>query len=152
MGLSMRLLGLGICLWITGACLAEAPKDDAEARKQLCGVWRGFAVEGKGERPDRGPVKLELTITEKSIKGIQIKPDGNIDHGEGEFTFDLAADPRSFDATKTSDRRKASYLGIYTLEGDTLKWCVSPQKTRPKTFETSKGQFLLILKRDPAGK
>lgn len=124
--------------------------DDADARKAMVGTWRGFAVEGKGERPDRGPVKLELTITEKSIKGIQIKPDGNIDHGEGEFTFDLGADPKVLDATKTSDRRKASYVGIYLLEGDTLKWCVSPQKTRPRTFETSKGQFLLILKRDPA--
>ena len=40
-----------------------------------------------------------------------------------------------------------NYVGIYTHEGDTLKWCVSPQQARPQTFETKKGQFLLILKR-----
>jgi hypothetical protein len=42
---------------------------------------------------------------------------------------------------------KQEFIGIYTLEADLLKWCVSPQKVRPQTFETKKGQFLLILKR-----
>ena len=130
---------------------AKPPKqagDESQVRKQFCGFWKGFTVEGKGENPDRGPVKLELTITEKTIRGLQIKNDGNIDHGEGEYTLDLAADPRHLDAAKTAGGgRKQAFVGIYTLEGDTLKWCVSPQKTRPSTFETAKGQFLVILKR-----
>lgn len=125
-----------------------ASTDDAAARKQLVGVWKGFAVEGRGERSDRGPVKLELTITETTIKGIEVKGEGPINHGEGMHMLNLAEKPRWLDATKTNERgRKEEYLGIYSLEGDTLKWCVSRGKLRPPEFLTAKGSFLIILKR-----
>jgi uncharacterized protein (TIGR03067 family) len=130
---------------------AEKPKAPSEAdeRAKLAGLWKGFAVEGKGENPDRGPVKLEITIKGNTMGGIEIKDSERIDHGEGEFTLDLSVNPRHLDAAKTLPRgRKQAYVGIYTLEGNTLKWCISPQKTRPTTFETKKGQFLLILKRE----
>lgn len=133
---------------------ADAPPkpDEAALRKKLVGVWKGFTVNGKGENPNAGPVKLELTITETTIHGLEIKTGGdNVDHGKGEFTFDLTQNPQQLDASQTNERgRKRAYVGIYTLDGDTLKWCVSPQKTRPSTFETSKGQFLLILRREQA--
>lgn len=122
--------------------------EDTTARKQLVGLWKGFAVEGKGERPDRGPVKLEVTIAETAIKGIEIKGEGTINHGAGTHTFNLKESPRWLDATKTNERgRKEEYLGIYSLEGDTLKWCVSRGKQRPTEFLTAKGSFLVILKR-----
>lgn len=125
-----------------------AATDDAAVRKQLVGLWKGFAVEGRGERPDRGPVKLEVTITETAIKGIELKGEGTINHGEGTHTLNLKESPRWLDATKTNERgRKEEYLGIYSLEDDTLKWCVSRGKQRPTQFETVKGSFLVILKR-----
>lgn len=125
-----------------------ASAEDAAARKQLVGLWKGFAVEGRGERPDRGPVKLEVTITETAIKGIEVKGEGTINHGEGAHTFNLKESPRWLDATKTNERgRKEEYLGIYSLEGDTLRWCVSRGKQRPTEFMTAKGSFLVILKR-----
>jgi uncharacterized protein (TIGR03067 family) len=127
---------------------AKAPSE-AQERARFVGVWKGFTVEGKGENPDRGPVKLELIIKERTMRGIEIKGPDRIDHGEGEYTLQLDANPRHLDAAKTLPRgRKQAYIGIYTLEGDTLKWCVSPQKVRPTSFETKKGQFLLILKRE----
>jgi uncharacterized protein (TIGR03067 family) len=129
------------------ARLSAADADNPEQRQKLAGVWKGFAVEGRGENPDRGPVKLELRIGEK-MKGLEFKGTNVVDHGEGEFILDLAQTPNVLDAWKTNERgRKQSYVGIYALEGDTLRWCVSPQKVRPTTFETVKGQFLLILKR-----
>lgn len=125
-----------------------ASAEDAAVRKQLAGVWKGFAVEGRGERPDRGPVKLEVTITETTIKGIELKGEGTINHGEGTHTINLKEKPGWLDATKTNERgRKEEYLGIYSLEGDTLKWCVSRGKQRPTEFMTAKGSFLVILKR-----
>jgi len=83
----LRCLTTSLLLFVPGATAltaepAQTPDEQAE-RARFVGVWRGFTVEGKGETPDRGPVKLELTITE-----------------------------------------------------------------RPETFETKKGQFLLILKKD----
>ena len=122
--------------------------DDAIARMQLVGRWVGFAVEGRGERPDRGPVKLEVTITETAIKGIEVKGGDTLNHGEGAHTFNLKESPRWLDATKTNERgRKEEYLGIYLIEGDTLKWCVTRGKQRPTEFLTAKGSFLVILKR-----
>jgi uncharacterized protein (TIGR03067 family) len=145
-------LGLGLAAAASAVLAGERPSKATEEkaeRAKFVGLWKGFTVEGKGENPDRGPVRLEITVTEKTMHGIQIKEDGDIDHGVGEYTLDLAADPAWLDAAKTNARgRKQAYTGIYKLEGDTLKWCVSPQKVRPETFETKKGQFLVILKRD----
>jgi uncharacterized protein (TIGR03067 family) len=125
-----------------------AERDEAAARKQLSGVWKGFAVEGAGENPDRGAVKLQLTIDEKAIKGIEYKGEGVIDHGEGTYTLDLTQVPAHLDASKTNERgRKENYLGIYRVEGDTLYWCVTRQKQRPAKFATADRAFLLILKR-----
>jgi uncharacterized protein (TIGR03067 family) len=151
MKLSFALTALLACSVVNPARAQDAkpvPAEDATARKQLVGFWKGFAVEGRGERPDRGPVKLEVTITESAIKGIEVKGEGTINHGEGTHTFNLKESPRWLDATKTNERgRKEEYLGIYSLEGDTLKWCVSRGKQRPTQFETVKGSFLVILKR-----
>jgi len=144
-------IALLLALALASACAQDAKPASAEetvARRQLVGLWKGFAVEGRGERPDRGPVKLELTITEKTIKGIELKGQGSINHGEGAHTFNLKESPCWLDATKTNERgRKEEYLGIYLLEGDTLKWCVSRGKQRPTEFLTAKGSFLVILKR-----
>lgn len=135
---------------VVAAALAGAEGGEAAERQKFVGVWKGFTVEGRGENPDRGPVKLELRITEKAIKGFEFKGANIVDHGEGEYVLDLSQSPKHLDAAKSSERgRSQSYVGIYALDGDTLKWCVSPQKVRPETFETKKGQFLLILKRQP---
>lgn len=147
LALAALLLGLAVIPARAQDAKPAAP-EDAAARKQLIGLWKGFAVEGKGERPDRGPVKLEVTITETAIKGIELKGEGTINHGEGTHVLNLKESPRWLDATKTNERgRKEEYLGIYVLEGDTLKWCVSRGKQRPTQFETIKGSFLVILKR-----
>jgi uncharacterized protein (TIGR03067 family) len=135
----------------SGAEPAAPATGDAAERAKLVGTWRGYVVDGTGEKSDRGPVKLVLTIDRTTIRGIELKGTDTIDHGTGDFTLDLAADPRQMDGTQMGERGRArTYLGIYMLEGQTLRWCVSPQKTRPTTFETKKGQFLLILQRDKA--
>lgn len=147
----LALIALLPGLAVTSARAQSTKPEATEAaanRKQLVGLWKGFAVEGRGERPDRGPVKLELTISETAIRGIEIKGEGTINHGEGTHTFNLKESPRWLDATKTNERgRKEEYLGIYSLEGDTLKWCVSRGRQRPTEFLTAKGSFLVILKR-----
>lgn len=145
------LSSLAAAFLVLHAGLARAqPSDESAERARFVGVWQGFAVHGRGERPNEGPVQLELTITEQTIRGIQIRGSDRMDHGQGEYVLRLGADPKHLDAAKTAERgRTQAYVGIYRLEGDTLYWCVSPQKQRPKTFETQKGQFLLILHRDP---
>lgn len=137
--------------WIVGICVivplgAQEPANSA--RKDLVGVWAGYAVEGKGENPDRGPVKLELTVSPDSIKARQWKGKEVIDLGEGTFEIQPDKSPAHLDGNKKLDNpnRKEIWLGIYRIEGDTLKWCVG-RKARPTEFETKQGAFLLILKR-----
>jgi uncharacterized protein (TIGR03067 family) len=144
-------IGLLLCCTATSLLAADA-KDQAE-RKKFVGLWKGFVVEGRGENPNRGPVKLELRITEQTIKGLQFSGTNVVDHGQGEFVLDLAQNPKILDAWKTNERgRKQNFIGIYTLEGDTLKWCVSPRKTRPTEFRSGDGGFLVIVTKQPEAK
>ena len=138
---------LGVFAAITSIPLM-AQEAEKVNREKLIGVWNGYAVEGKGENPDRGPVKLELTITKELIKAKQFKGKEVLDLGEGTFEIRPDMSPDHLDGDKKLDNpnRKEIWLGIYQLEGDTLKWCVG-RKTRPTEFETKQGAFLLILKR-----
>lgn len=68
--------------------------------------------------------------------------------GKGSFKLDLTKKPWQMDATeiKKDGTKGRVHFGIYMLEGDSLKWCVST-KERPTKFETGNGQFMLVLKR-----
>ena len=120
------------------ASIVAGAERDGEARKELAGVWDG--------RVDEGATGHQLTFTPDHIAG---KQDEKQYLGEGGFKLDLLKQPRWMDATGTKGpQRGRRYLGIYALDGDTLKWCVStPGNERPTEFATKNGQFLLILKR-----
>ncbi|MGV3722199.1 MAG: TIGR03067 domain-containing protein [Actinomycetota bacterium] len=128
----------------------EAPanrESEAEARKKLIGVWRGFVVAGRGERTDRGPVKLtEVVIAADTIRA----KDDTMSFGEGKYRLDLTQSPRRLDPTGSEGSYKGlQFTGIYVLEGDTLKWCVAnPGKSRPTEYKTTTAvQFYMVLKR-----
>lgn len=143
---------LSLCLilatTISFSAIASAQDAADKERAKLVGAWVGYAVAGKGEKPNEGPVKLELIITKDSIKGFGLKGKERIDYGIGTYTLKLDTMPFQMDGDKKLDNpnRKEIHLGIYQLDGDTLKWCVA-RKKRPTEFETGNGAFLLILKR-----
>jgi hypothetical protein len=70
------------CLVANSLLGAEA--QEPQEREKFVEAWKGFAVEGRGENPDRGPVKLELRITVKTMRGLEFKGTNVVDHGEGE--------------------------------------------------------------------
>jgi len=123
---------------IAVAQFAVAADEDAEARKKLVGTWKG--------RVDEGATGHKLVITADLIKGTK---DEKRDLGEGTFKLDLTKKPWRMDAAHSKGRRKGqTYLGIYLLDGDTLKWCVStPGNERPTEFATKGSQFMLVMKR-----
>lgn len=144
----MRTLAIVVVV----TCLAEsslwsADPDPADDVKKLAGVWKGYVVDGKGEKPNQGPVKLEITVKGDTITALQ---DGSKDLGEGTFTLKIHKDEKQIDAVRSKNPGKGqAFSGIYSLDGDTLKWCVSTRKKdRPTDFITKTGQFLLILKRE----
>lgn len=128
----------------------NAADDD---RAKFAGVWQGFVVEGRGDRPDRGPVKLEITVTgdKMSSRDLNARDTSKADLGEGTYKLDGAQNPKTIDATGTNGQNRGKlFPGIYLVDGNTLKWCVAnPGKQRPTEFisRPSGGQFLMVLKR-----
>lgn len=146
------MLCLSIVLVLPAAFGAERkPADRAPDKSSndldLNGVWRGFVVDGKGERPDRGPVHLELTVKGNQITAQRLNaPGGSL--GQGSYTI---ATGRYYmmDATEAKGRgRPKVYEGIVQFGPDLMRWCVAtPGNKRPTNFETKGQQFLLVLKR-----
>jgi uncharacterized protein (TIGR03067 family) len=139
-----------LCLLLGSVSLAQEKKNDPKAEmKKLEGVWEGFVVEGKGEKADRGPWQLRLTITGDKMTAVDLKNNGK-DMGSGRFKIDLSGSVKTMDATGIvlPARKDKTYLGIYELDGDTLKWCVDNRRgEHPTEFRSNGGNFLMILKR-----
>ncbi len=138
-----------VVLSATSLSLAQPPGADRPAWE---GVWRGWAVEGKGEGEATRRMHLELRITPDSIVATQLRLSGQPLRSLGEGTFKLRKKGTAWeiDTTRTSEPgRGQTYLGIWSLEGDALKWCSGHAgKARPREFESRPhDQYLLILKR-----
>jgi len=147
----MRIALTIVFLLVSAASADEPQRDDAlrATMKGLEGTWEGYAVEGSGERPDRGPVHLQVTITDSKISAVDLGG-GKKDMGSGMYKIDLTKPVHQIDATGIvlPGKRERTFLGIFELNGDTLKWCVdNRQKERPTEFRTAGGKYLLILKR-----
>ena len=120
-----------------GAVSTSAGDTGAGALKKLTGTWKG--------RVDKGATGHQLTITADRIVGT-IR--GRRSLGEGSFKLDPSTKPWRMDATGTEGSHKGdTFLGICSVQGDTLRWCVGSAKARPGEFATGGGNFLLVLKR-----
>ena len=113
----------------------------------LDGVWRGFVVEGRGERPDRGSVHLELTIKGNRISAERLDGErGPL--GQGTYRIKTGKVMMMDGVESRARGRSRTYQGICEIDADAIQWCVAtPGNRRPQTFETKGQQFLLILKR-----
>jgi uncharacterized protein (TIGR03067 family) len=90
---------------------------------------------------------MELVITPRTISGRSLRDGESL--GTGSYELDPVK--KTLDAHGIMDPVKGkTYLGIYSLEGDTLKWCSnSGSKKRPKNFSISPvgSHFVMILHR-----
>ena len=117
--------------------------------KRLEGVWEGYVVEGRGEKADRGPFRLRLTVAGETMTAVDLN-NGNKNLGTGKLALDPTGPLRQLDAFGAvfPAKREKSFLGVYQLDGDTLRWCVgNKQDVRPEEFRSFNGNFLLVLKR-----
>ena len=124
---------------------------NTSARSPLEGVWRGWVVDGRGERPNDGQMELELTIQGNTITGRELgtrRAPGGV--GSGTFTMTaMNGTSGQLDADGTEGPTQGRfYAGIYELQGDTLRWCVSNRaRQRPDQMATDRGNYLMILHR-----
>lgn len=122
-------------------------------------VWRGWIVNGRGDNPNDGMIELELTINGNEIVGRELSrapgaPGGGGGGGSlGSGTFQMTGDGKSgnIDAVYTGGPRQGEQcLGIFQMEGDLLRWCVNNRGARPQDFGTGGGNWLMLLRRQPA--
>jgi RNA polymerase sigma-70 factor (ECF subfamily) len=135
-----------------GKAKAEAPanpgaKDAAKApddKEKLQGTWVGVEGERNGEKAAAEDARKFKLI----VKGdrITINPDG--ENRVSTFKLDPTQKPKAIDLTPQDGPAKGQTVpGIYSLEGDTLKLCVSNGEVgnRPTDFTTKAGSGLVVL-------
>lgn len=143
---------LSSLMFVGGRAAPDEPNaktKDSDDAKKLIGIWEGYAVEGKGEKPNQGPFHIRLTITADKMSAVDLNKK-EMDMGNGTWKADASKPKKELDATGVvlPGKRERTFLGIYELDGDTLKWCVdNRQQGRPEEMQTVKGNFLLIFKR-----
>jgi len=125
-------------------------RNSSQPGSRLIGVWRGWVVEGRGETPNSGQMEIELTIDANQITGRELgtrRAPGGI--GGGTYVMTGNGTSGNLDADGTSGPQDGRhFMGIYELDGDTLKWCVANRgRQRPQVMATDRGNYLLILQR-----
>lgn len=126
--------------------LSLAHAEDAAWRKQLLGTWQGAVVSDEETGARRATIR-ELTITLDKISATD--GDGR-SLGEGSYKLAEENGVLTIDATGVNGPAMGqTMLGIWKLEGDTLRWCsANGGKPRPTEFKTrSSGPYLMILTR-----
>ena len=130
---------------------AVAPKDDAKKDKEkLQGTWKAVSVEAGGKVQNEGEEhRLIFSGDEFTLKK------GEETMIKGKFKIDSTKKPKEVDMdfieTKRDNLRGKTALGIYELDGDTLKWCWNkPGGERPKEFssQATDVHLLVSLKRE----
>ena len=120
------------------ACSGKGQDEQSKKdRAALQGEWEIVSAESNGEPPPPGLLdgaKFAFSGDNATLLGK-----------EGTFELDATKSPRQIDFI----RGKIRQVGIYELDGDSLKLCVGPADDRPKEFKTKPrtDHSLFVLKR-----
>jgi uncharacterized protein (TIGR03067 family) len=124
----------------------EDPQDMEYAR--LEGTWQVVSLEVDGMKIPKETIKESKLI----IKGKQFTMKEKIATYRGTFIIDPAKKPNTIDIKFTEGPEKGNTsLGIYELDGDDLRLCLSvTTKVRPKEFtaKSKSGHGFEVLKRE----
>ena len=136
---------IALAIRASAAGAGAGPNDEREAVR---GTWvcESAVVDGK-PLPDNVARELRLTITAeryKTERADEVLFDST-------YRLDPSTDPKQIEMTATEgDAAGKPALGIYAVDGDTLRMCyVLPGRDRPGTFESTPGSkaFLVTWKR-----
>jgi uncharacterized protein (TIGR03067 family) len=123
---------------------AEPPKDDAKKELELLqGEWKMVSGEREGQKlPDNiietGKRILKGDETTVEINGMVLM--------KAKITLDPSKKPKAIDYKITEGQNAdKKVLGIYELEGDTVKFCFSsPDAERPTDFTAKEGSKRIL--------
>ena len=127
--------------------LIAADKNDQKAntdKEILQGTWEYVSAIRDGE-PYKTPIGVRITFTGDNIT----RKIGEKTH-KHKYKIDPNETPKQVSLIAMKDGEENVSTGIYSLDGDTLKWCFNvPGKPIPKTLESKDGDdlTLCVLKR-----
>jgi uncharacterized protein (TIGR03067 family) len=148
-GVTGCVTGLMMLLAFGTAVPAGSQGQENADRQKLIGTWTGWIVDGRGDRPNAMIGKIaEMVITERTIRAR----DDQRDMGEGNYRLGRDQGWGTLDAAGVGagPTRGKTYLGIYQIDGDTLRWCTAnPGRPRPTQLMTRRGDgwYLMVLQR-----
>lgn len=146
---SMTTLVCAVGFITTGACtLADDKADIEKETKKFQGEWTIESSVTGGVSIPADQLKGFIVIYEGDKHTLKF--DGKV-FQIGTQKIDPTKSPKTIDMTMTEGPSKgAVMLGIYEIEGDTMKACFDPQgKKRPAEFKSEAGSanFLNVHKR-----
>jgi uncharacterized protein (TIGR03067 family) len=142
--------GLALVVWKRDSPAEVARREAIAAdRKALDGTWVGVTSlrDGK-EPPDEAANRIRLTIVGDRYT---LERGDKVDRGISRI--DPSSNPKTIDITIIDGEYKGqTWLGLYDVEGDSLKGCFDPSgQGRPTRFasEPGSGYVLRVYKRSP---
>ena len=116
---------------------------------QLEGEWSMVSGEANGQTMPKETVKSGKRVVKDGETTITI---GGQVYFKAKFIIDPAKKPKAIDYAMTEGPTKGkTHLGIYELDGDTVKFCfAAPGQDRPTEFTAKEGSqcTLSVWKRD----
>lgn len=127
---------------------ADGPIPDAvkQELERLQGIWQTVSVEIDGE-----PIRQSVRADRLTIKGTTFVLTTRTETMGGILRIDPTKRPRTIDTeTVLGENKGVKAVGIYLLDGDTLRVCYAPApRPRPTAFRTApkSGHALVVYKR-----
>src|SRR5262245_51823655 len=147
-GVPMRAIGVFVVVLVLAGTVAAQDANKKEM-SLLEGEWSMVSGQANGQ-----DMPKEFVSTGKRVAKdgeVTIKIGGQV-FFKAKFTIDTSKKPKTIDYVMTEGFTKGkTQLGIYELEGDTVKFCfAAPDKERPKEFASKEGsqQTYSVWKRD----
>jgi uncharacterized protein (TIGR03067 family) len=138
--MKMQPLALIAVVFLAGA---DAGKDDA-AKKEIDkfqGTWVVVSAEREGQPLD------DIKDDKVTFSGDKMTIKTKMRDQEGTFKLDPTKKPKAIDIKPSEGSEKGQTIqGIYSLEGDRLKFCFARDgKERPSEFATKAGSGLMMV-------
>jgi uncharacterized protein (TIGR03067 family) len=138
------VLGIALFASVSADDKSDAAKKDSD---KLQGTWTFVSMERGGEKVPQGDPAPTITFDGDKFT---VKA-GDTVLQAGTNVFDAGKSPKTVDAKVTEGEVKGTtMLGIYELDGDSLKACFDMEgKKRPTEFKSTAGDghMLVVLKR-----
>lgn len=140
---------LSLVALLSLVCTSGAQDAAKKEMSQLEGEWSMVSGEANGQPMPRDLVKNGKRIAKDGETTILINEQV---YFKAKFTIDPSKKPKAIEYTMTQGPTKGkTHLGIYELDGDTVKFCfAAPGKERPTDFTAKAGsqRTLSVWKRD----